>query len=24
MADILRGLDYIQRILAGENPKGDE
>jgi UDP-N-acetylglucosamine 4,6-dehydratase len=24
MADILRGLDYIKRILAGERPKGDE
>ena len=24
MADILRGLDYIKRIMAGEHPKGDE
>ena len=24
MADILRGLDYIKRVLAGEHPKGDE
>ena len=24
MANILRGLDYIKRVLAGEHPKGDE
>ncbi len=24
MADILRGLEYMKRVLAGEHPKGDE